>query len=234
MKRYQLPQKTLNSIFTIHGFIQKPEGQLLYYLSKSASQKGVIVELGSWKGRSTVFLGLGVQNRNRVYAVDTFKGDKSTGFENTLNQFKKNLKLFKLTNVTAVKKSTILASRRWRKPISFLFIDASHTYKDTLQDFLAWEKFVIKDGVIALHDTQLPNPPRKVFERYILPNSKFKIINFVESTIVIKKVSSLNFWEKIVNYLIYHYRDLQYFVYINSWPLRKIAALFHLYHEKDL
>lgn len=234
MKKYKLPKQILNNIFTIHGFIQKPEGQLLYRLAKTSSKKGVIVELGSWKGRSTVFLGLGAQKRNKVYAVDTFKGDKSTGFENTLSQFKKNIKLFKLANVRVIKKSTLRAFRSWSKPISLLFIDASHTYEDTLKDFLSWETFVLEDGLIAFHDTLLSNPPRKVFEQHILSSNKFKIVDFSESTIVIKKVSILNFFEKIINYLTYYYRDIQYFLYINSWPIRKIAARLNIYHEKDL
>lgn len=234
MKRYRLSKSVLDDIFKIHGFIQKPEGQLLYHLAKISLEKGVIVELGSWKGRSTVFLGLGAKNRNRVYAIDTFTGDKSTGFENTFSQFKKSIKHYSLINVNPIRKTTMQAIVSWNKPISLLFIDASHTYKDALKDFLSWEKYVLEDGLIAFHDTLLPNPPRKVFERHILPGYKFKIIDFVESTIVIRKVSTLNFFGKIKNYIIYYYRDLQFFLYVNSWPFRKIAVLLNLYHEKDL
>lgn len=234
MKRYRLSKEKLNEIFKIHGFIQKPEGQLLYHLAKTSSEKGVVVELGSWKGQSTVCLGLGAKKRNIVYAIDTFTGDMSTGFENTFSQFKKNIHHFKLTNVIAIKKSTMQAIASWNKPISLLFIDASHTFKDTLKDFLEWEQFVLEGGLIVFHDTLLPNPPRKVFERHILPRNQFKIVDFVESIIVLQKVKKLNYFERVKNFFIYIFRDLRYALYINSWAIRKVASCFKIYHEKDL
>ena len=37
-------------------------------------------------------------------------------------------------------------------PIKLLFIDASHTYGDVKRDYLKFEPFVSKGGLIAMHD----------------------------------------------------------------------------------
>lgn len=237
LKPKLLPKKLVDEIFTIHGFIQKPEGQLLYQLAQSTTGQGVIVELGSWKGRSTIFLGLGSKagSKKKIYAIDHFKGNNSLGFENTFSAFKQNIQRFKLQSlVTPINKTTKEAARSWKKPISLLWIDASHEYEDVLMDFKLWGPFVVKNGLIAMHDTLLPNPPRKVLEEHILPTRRFKIIRFSESIIVLQKVERMNLAKLGVNYLYFYWRDLSYFLYLNSWPLRRIASKLHLYHEKEL
>lgn len=237
-KLSSLSSQTVNNIFQkIEGFIQKPEGVLLYELAYLCSKRGVIVELGSWKGLSTVFLGLGSQagSKKKIYAIDHFKGEKSLGFRDTFLVFKKNIHHFKLQSlVIPIRSKTQKAAKSWKKPIALLWIDASHDYKNVLMDFKLWEPFVINKGVIAMHDTLLPNPPRKVLEQYILPKHRFKIIRFVESIIVLQKVKRMNLVETSLNYFYLYWRDISYFLYINSWPIRRLLSKFKLYHQKDL
>jgi len=39
----------------VDGFLDEKEGILLYNLAKNCTGKGVIVEIGSWKGKSTIW-----------------------------------------------------------------------------------------------------------------------------------------------------------------------------------
>ena len=48
------------------GFLTDKEGELLYQLAKSCTGRGVIVEIGSWKGRSTIWLGHGSKAGKQV------------------------------------------------------------------------------------------------------------------------------------------------------------------------
>ena len=59
----------------IQGWLHPDSGKLLYHLARAAPTAN-IVELGSWKGRSTAWLANSVRDRGegRVYAVDTWKG----------------------------------------------------------------------------------------------------------------------------------------------------------------
>ncbi|WP_455277747.1 hypothetical protein [[Eubacterium] cellulosolvens] len=46
----------------VEGWLTDKEGELLYKLAKQCTGKGVIVEIGSWKGKSTIWLGMGSKN----------------------------------------------------------------------------------------------------------------------------------------------------------------------------
>src|SRR5687768_14859026 len=61
---------------SIHGFITEDSGAVLYQMARFIAPVPTIVELGSWRGRSTVWLGAAVLDRGdgRVYAVDTWQG----------------------------------------------------------------------------------------------------------------------------------------------------------------
>src|ERR687893_1023519 len=56
----------------VPGWLSDEEGEALYDLARACTGKGVIVEIGSWKGKSTVCLGLGSRAGASVpvYAVD--------------------------------------------------------------------------------------------------------------------------------------------------------------------
>lgn len=50
-----------------------------------------------------------------------------------------------------INKSSVEASMEWDgKPIGVLFIDGDHT--KALEDFISWEKYVVKNGIILFHD----------------------------------------------------------------------------------
>src|SRR6185312_12113676 len=70
MSDFQTQVKPL--IADIPGWLTDEEGEALYELARGCSGSGVIVEIGSWKGKSTVCLGLGSQAGKSVpiYAVD--------------------------------------------------------------------------------------------------------------------------------------------------------------------
>jgi predicted O-methyltransferase YrrM len=64
----------------IDGWLFEREGELLYDLAKNCTGKGVIVEIGSWKGKSTIWLGKGSKRGKKVliYAIDPHTGSPET------------------------------------------------------------------------------------------------------------------------------------------------------------
>lgn len=66
---FQLSKNTANDI---EGWLADVEGALLYSLARKCNANGVIVEIGSWKGKSTIFIAKGSEagQRVRVYAID--------------------------------------------------------------------------------------------------------------------------------------------------------------------
>ncbi len=232
-----MDSKTLEQIFKIHGFLQRLEALALYKYASKVKVSGVIVELGSWQGRSTVCLALGAKKglKQKIYAIDTFEGDFETGKKKTFSLFKKNLQKFKVQEfVVPLKKNTHQAGKLWTKPIALLWIDASHIYEDVLKDFLLWEPFVVDQGLILMHDSLNNNGPRKLLETTVLKGNKWKIVGFVESITILRKVKKLTFYQKIYNYFVFYLRDIKYSIYINIWPIRQLLGRINLYEEKQL
>src|SRR5436305_15309889 len=59
-------------IADVPGWLTDEEGEALYDLARACTGRGMIVEIGSWKGKSTICLGLGSRAGASVpaYAVD--------------------------------------------------------------------------------------------------------------------------------------------------------------------
>ena len=61
----------------VKGLLEEEEGEFLYNIAKDCKgRKGAIVEIGSWKGRSTICLGKGSKagNKIKIYAIDPHRG----------------------------------------------------------------------------------------------------------------------------------------------------------------
>lgn len=125
------------------------------------------VEIGSWLGASICYLATEFKNRSKeaeIYAVDTWKGsqeqiqtdllDKMGGTKELYKNFLNNIKLGGVHEmITPMRMTSIEASREFQNDsLDVVFIDASHTHKDVLDDICHWYPKVKKGGVISGHD----------------------------------------------------------------------------------
>lgn len=153
---YRRFQKIYNSIDQVEGFLKSPHQEFWFFKSASRSpENAVIVEIGSFKGRSTVSFGFGCVGTSRhIYAIDLFEGDNNIyGAGDFLKIFNDNVNSCGLSNyVTPMKMHSLDAAKKWDRPIDILFIDGSHEYEDVKADFFAFYPFVKPGGIIALHD----------------------------------------------------------------------------------
>lgn len=141
---------------TVDGWLAPNEGALLYQLAQRNKELGVVVELGSYHGKSTICLAQGAQNVNdgKVYAVDLFRGNRLINDGNFLPKFQQNVVFYGTEDsVLPVKGDFLDIAKTWDKPIRLLFIDGAHQYKDVKKDFVNWERHVAVGGVIAFHDS---------------------------------------------------------------------------------
>lgn len=152
----------------VTGYLHVEEGCALCAMAAGGSGTGEVVEIGSYRGRSTCFLAFGLQFRGEgvVHAVDHFKGSpehqEGESCEDAyiirdgslLPIFTENLKRNGLDQfVKPVVSSSVAAAREWDgSPIRLLFIDGDHSYEATRADFEAWEPFVPQGGFVAFHD----------------------------------------------------------------------------------
>ncbi|MBI3486054.1 class I SAM-dependent methyltransferase [Candidatus Daviesbacteria bacterium] len=194
-------------VFHTEGWLSEKEAKFLYQMAQKGLSNGEIVEIGSWKGKSTICLAAGskLANKQKVYAIDPHQGtysidnNKNTKTQPTLKDFKANLKLAGVADwVVPVVKTSKEASKNWNKKIRLLFIDGLHDYQNVSLDFKLWSKYLAKGGLIALHDSYVGyKGPQRVFNENILKNSNFSSFGVVSSILYAQKMPAMTFWEKI-------------------------------------
>lgn len=201
--RTSVLKKTVKYTKTIDGWLSLSEGLLLYILSSKVTKNSTIVEIGSWKGKSTVFLGLGAKKTDsRVYAIDPFKGRwvaNQKKIKSTYTEFKKNIAFEAIHQyVIPIKETSVQAGKKWKKPIDFLFIDGLHDFKNVSYDFTTWTQFLREGGIVALHDAFCGQPgPMKVATEYILNNNSFGVPYVVGSIVYAEKRINMNSLQKV-------------------------------------
>jgi len=143
-------------IDTIEGHLVSPlQERWLFCAAFSLPLGANIVEIGSYKGRSTCCLAFGCKGTNKhVFAIDTFDGNDDDFFErNFFSDFKENIERCGLSEyITPLIGRSDEVTRSWDKPINFLLIDGSHVYEDVLTDFHNYFHWVVPGGIVALHD----------------------------------------------------------------------------------
>jgi predicted O-methyltransferase YrrM len=127
---------------------------------------GTFVELGSWKGRSTAFLGVEIINADtgiRAYAVDVWSDDISGGAKKTMDEqgltgntlydlFIENVAPVSSV-ITPMRMTTVQAASQFADgSVDFVFVDADHSYEGCKQDIHAWLPKVKHGGILAGHD----------------------------------------------------------------------------------
>jgi MMP 1-O-methyltransferase len=172
----------------ISGWLTDQEANRLFLLARHATpeQSTIVVEIGSWQGKSSVMLGGGVLAKPdaRLYCVDPFGKDESiedqqryydplvAGMRRSLGEaFECNIRRSGLSAVTfPLRGYSFEIVEEWQQPIDLLFIDANHRYESVRRDFEQWAPFVKIGGVIALHDVSSAWPgPTRVRDELLQP-----------------------------------------------------------------
>lgn len=172
-------------IADIPGWLTDEEGEALFDLARACTGKGAIVEIGSWKGKSTVCLGLGSKAGKSVpvYAIDPHADYR-------FGDFKTNVERAGIAElVRPIASLSQPAAADFDEPIELLFVDGSHEYDLVLEDFEKWVPKVVDGGWVAFHDTTWTQGPRKVVGQGIYRSRRFNDVRFVVgSTTVGRKV----------------------------------------------
>jgi MMP 1-O-methyltransferase len=155
------------SLDSVPGMMSPEAGPTLFILSITQRIRGDIIEIGSWQGRSTIFLAKGAlaSQNGRVYAVDHFQGnpgktglyrvhrndlsDLPDGFRRNVSEFDvaRNVELLVMPSQSAAKK---LAERNIRARM--LFIDGNHDYNAVSSDFAAFKSLLLPGALVVFDD----------------------------------------------------------------------------------
>jgi predicted O-methyltransferase YrrM len=175
------------------GMVSFDEAVLLYHLAREV-HSGCIVEVGSYRGRSSVFLGRGsLDGANApVYAIDPHKSfigvlggvfgpkDRTAFYRSMLDNECSEI-------VSLINLSSECFSPLWSEPISFLWIDGDHSYDGVKRDFSCWLPHLAINATIAFDDATDPElGPRKLIDELTV-SKRFEEVMNVGKVVVLRQ-----------------------------------------------
>jgi predicted O-methyltransferase YrrM len=176
---------------SIDGWLSNAQGCALFRAAAATTGKGLIVEIGSWKGRSTAWLAAGARlSGAKVYAVDPHTRSREDPDAVTLEEFRANMARAGLADhVEALVMTSTEAAHSIPGPVELLFIDGDHSYDGVRQDVALWLPRLVDGGTVMFHDvgTAGYSGPRRVFRRSICWNAGFDSIERVGSMVIARR-----------------------------------------------
>lgn len=209
-----IDQEVREHALATKGFMPAEEGDALFDAACAAGSAlpGLpFLEVGSYCGRSTVWLGAAArQSSTMVFAVDHHRGseenqagwehhdtslvDQRTGLMDTLPLFRAAVHDAGLEpHVIAIVGRSPDVARYWSTPLAFVFIDGGHGEEPARADYLGWTPHVAMGGTLAIHDV-FPDPAdggRPPYEQIFVPaveSGRFRLVSATGSLRILRRV----------------------------------------------
>ena len=152
------------------GFMPEAEGIALHDAGLVGGRAGPLLEIGSYCGKSAVYLGTAARACATVlFSIDHHHGseenqagwehhdpevvDARTGRMDTLPFFRRTIEDAGLEDsVVGVIGDSPTVARFWETPLGLLFVDGGHAEDVAMADYEMWAHHVAAGGVLAIHD----------------------------------------------------------------------------------
>jgi MMP 1-O-methyltransferase len=163
-------QPDIQLINCVKGFLDPDEGMRLFDMALKAARLGPCLEIGSYCGKSAIYLGTACKAGNTIlFSVDHHRGseEQQPGEEyfdpelfderayqmDTFPLFRKTLDLAGLQDVIVpVVCRSEIAARAWKTPLGLVFIDGGHAFETALTDYRCWAEHIVPEGYLLIHD----------------------------------------------------------------------------------
>jgi MMP 1-O-methyltransferase len=159
------------------GFLTEAEGMMLFEMARWSSQHAPCLEVGSYCGKSTIFLAEGCRltGRNPLFCIDHHRGseeqqpgelfydadlfDDQLQCIDTLPHFRRNINQAGLEEwvIPVIAKSKQIGKYWAKQDLSLVFIDGGHSEEDAFGDYHTWTPHIISGGYLCIHDI-FPDP----------------------------------------------------------------------------
>ncbi len=162
---------------SLSGHLRKREVRFLATLP-FLSMKGDILEIGSFKGKSTIILAKAAEiaGHEKIYACDPLSLSCSTDPKDAVREelpeiFYNNLQAYGVRNrVEFFRMRSDKLAEIWDKPLKVLWIDGDHTYQGVMNDIVLFEKYLKPGAIVCFHDVlhEFEGPVRVFMEKILL------------------------------------------------------------------
>ena len=202
----------LDAARAARGFMPDDEGLALHAaaLDAAATGLGPLLEVGTYCGKSAVYLGAAARAGGTVlFTVDHHRGseenqagwehhdadlvDPRTGRLDTLPCFRRTIEAAGLDDVVvAVLGDSPTVAVHWRTPLGFLFIDGGHGAEPAWADYRGWTPHLVTGGTLAIHDV-FPDPAdggRPPYELFCeaVESGRFDEVSATGSVRILRKI----------------------------------------------
>lgn len=189
----------------IDGWLCVDEAIALFELARGLRhEQPVVVEIGSWQGKSSFCIGQGLRGKQapRLCCVDPFdaSGDAESSDLYAAGAaavggrlratFEGNMRDAGLLDMIEVHQGfSYQAARGWHDPIDLLFLDGDHGFESVQRDYLDWAPHVRPGGWIAMHDVVhgFHEGPRRVVDEMIRPDPEWTEARYVATMFVARR-----------------------------------------------
>ena len=181
-----------SEIDKLKGFMPQHEGIALTKWSEKFSSIGPIMEIGSYCGKSAIYLSKGaILNDQLVYTIDHHFGSEEHQIKeeyidseifdyknqrvNTLPLLIKNINKIQVKNIVPIVSNSVDIASKWNAKLGMVFIDGGHSFKAANNDYVSWSTKIKKNGALVIHDN-FENPdeggqaPFEIFQKALKNN----------------------------------------------------------------
>lgn len=168
-----------------------------YACHAAKTGSGAIVEIGAYRGGSTIALAKGIKeaqaDRAKVTSIDPhlpatgIYGGKFSQEDHRI--YLSNLERFGVSRwVDHLCKDSRSAAKDWASPIDLLWVDGDHSYGGVASDIALWTPFVTDQGLVIFDDVH-PGSEVEAAIRDHLPFSRFRLVERIDHVAVFRKES---------------------------------------------
>ena len=153
-------ENLLQEIESVEGYLSPREIRFLALLAAFPTADGKVLEIGSFKGKSTIILAKAATLAGdlKIHAVDPMTAPSITdpdlrGDETSFTDFQKNIESHKVAETVEFHQAfSYELAKTWQLPLRLLWIDGDHTYKGTKLDFDGFAPHLADGAIVAIHD----------------------------------------------------------------------------------
>ncbi len=186
---------------SLPGMTTKQSGQNLFSLSYFQQEKGDVVEIGTWQGRSASFLARATyeSGNGEFFAIDHFQGSSSKNgkknfvvneedLSDLVNVFNGNMARIGLSDsVTLLNMTSKQAAEKLSdREIRFIFIDGDHSREGVEKDIELFFPMLVDGAIVMFDDFSMRHRGLvEVLDNFLMQNKHSRVMTF-GNTLVLK------------------------------------------------
>ncbi len=184
-------QQTMELVANVEGWMSPGQGATLFDSATNCPVGGRIVEIGSFRGKSTVVLAVAADPSVEIVAIDPHAGNdrgpqEIEGFADEAADdhavFTTNLAAAGVADrIRHVREFSDAALDMVEGPVDVLYVDGAHRYGPALADIRAWGDRVNDGGTMLIHDSFSSIGVTLAILRQLVFGSRFRYVGRARS-----------------------------------------------------